>query len=194
MIKYIWQRWGDVLRVISGTKRGYKLKGPKGKDTRPTEDRVKESLFNILGFINEESMVLDLFAGSGSIGIEFLSRGAKKAYFMDRSYLSIKTIKENLSYTDFEGSSQVIKIDSIKAIKLLGNENIKFNYIFVDPPYGKDLIMEVLENLWTRDILFEGGVIIIEHEKGLELGDRAYGFKRIDIRNYGDKSLSFYTN
>lgn len=181
------------MRVISGLKKGYKLKGPKGKDTRPTEDRIKESLFNILSYIDEESTVLDLFAGSGSIGIEFLSRGAKKAYFIDRSYLSIKTIKENLGHTGLEGKSKVIKNDAIGSIKLLANENIKFNYIFIDPPYGQNLIIEALENLWEQDILVEDGTIIIEHEKGLELEGKICGFKKIDSRNYGSKSLSFYT-
>ena len=180
------------MRVISGTKKGYKLKGPKGKDTRPTEDRVKESLFNILGYIHGESIVLYLFAGSGSIGIEFLSRGSKKAYFIDRSYLSVKTIKENLGHTGLVEKSRVIKNDAIKSIKLLGNENIKFNYIFVDPPYGKNLIIDVLENLWEQGILAEDGTIIIEHEKGLELEDNIFDFKKIDSRNYGSKSLSFY--
>ena len=194
MVKYTWQRWGDVLRVISGTKKGYKLKGPKGKDTRPTEDRVKESLFNILGYINEESVVLDLFAGSGSIGIEFLSRGAKEVYFIDKSYLSIKTIKENLAHTNLEGRAKVIKNDAIRSIKLLGNQQIKFNYIFVDPPYGQGLIIKVIENLWSQGILAKEGIIVIEHEKELELKDNIYSLKRVDIRNYGDKSLSFYTN
>ncbi len=91
------------MRVISGDKKGFKLKAPKGMDTRPTEDRIKESLFNILGPINENSIVLDLFSGSGSIGIEFLSRGgAKFVYFIDNSNLSISTIKENIAHTDFE--------------------------------------------------------------------------------------------
>lgn len=182
------------MRIISGTKKGYKLKGPKGKNTRPTEDRVKESLFNILGPIDEESIVLDLFAGSGSIGIEFLSRGAKKVYFIDKSYLSIKAIKENLAHIDLEESSKVIKNDAIRSIKLLGNEKIKFNYIFIDPPYGQDLIIEVLENVRSQDILSKGGIMIIEHEKTLGLEDEIYDFKKTDSRNYGDKSLSFYTN
>ena len=182
------------MRVISGFKKGYKLKCPKGKDTRPTEDRIKESLFNILGYIHGESIVLDLFAGSGSIGIEFLSRGAKKAYFVDRSYLSIKTIKDNLAHTGLEGKSRVIKNDAIRSIKILGNENIKFNYVFVDPPYGKNLIIDVLENLWDQTILVEDGTIIVEHEKGLELENNIFDFKKIDSRNYGSKFLSFYTH
>lgn len=181
------------MRVISGIKKGYKLKAPKGKDTRPTEDRIKESLFNILWNIDEESVVLDLFAGSGSIGIEFLSRGARKAYFIDKSYLSVKIIKENLKHTELEDRAEVIKNDSIKAIRLLGNKNIIFNYIFIDPPYREGLIMTALEEISNKKILKKQGLIIIEHEKELELEERVYDLKKVDCRNYGSKSVTFYT-
>ena len=180
------------MRVISGLKKGFKIKAPKGKDTRPTEDRIKESLFNILRNIDSESIILDLFAGSGSIGIEFLSRGAKKAYFIDKSYLSIKTIKENLIHTNLEEKAEVIKNDSIKSIGLLGKKKIKFDYIFIDPPYGESLIMEALEKIWNEEILKEEGIIIVEHEANLELNDSAYNFIKLDYRNYGSKSLTFY--
>ena len=153
------------MRVISGIKKGYKLKAPKGKDTRPTEDRIKESLFNILKGIDEESVVLDLFAGSGSIGIEFLSRGAKMVYFIDKSYLSIKIIKENLEHTGLEWKTKVIKGESIKSVGLLGGQSIKFDYIFIDPPYGNNLTINAIESIWNEDILDEGGIIIVEHEK-----------------------------
>jgi 16S rRNA (guanine(966)-N(2))-methyltransferase RsmD len=181
------------LRVISGLKKGYRLKAPKGRDTRPTEDRIKESLFNILRNIDEKSIVLDLFAGSGSIGIEFLSRGAKKVYFIDKSYLSIKVIKENLQHTNLEDKAKVIKNDSIRSIESLGKENIKFNYIFIDPPYEQNLIIISLEKIWNERILDKGGIIIIEHEKELILQDEIHEFKKIDYRNYGSKSLTFYT-
>ena len=181
------------MRVISGLKKGYKLKAPKGKDTRPTEDRIKESLFNILRDIDEESIVLDLFAGSGSIGIEFLSRGAKKAYFIDKSYLSIKTIKDNLEHTGLKEKAEIIKNDSIKSIRLFGSQEIMFDYIFIDPPYGEGLIMEVLEKISSEEILKRDGIIIVEHEKELVLGDRIYDFKRLDYRNYGSKSLTIYS-
>ena len=182
------------MRVISGSKKGYKLKGPKGKDIRPTEDRIKESLFNILGYINEGSTALDLFAGSGSIGIEFLSRGASKVYFIDKSYWSIRAIKENLIRTKLEEKAVVIKNDAIKGIRMLDTKNIKFDYIFADPPYGENLIIRILENIWNQDILKMNGTIILEHEKSLVLGNEVHGFRRMDFRNYGGKSLSFYTN
>lgn len=180
------------MRIISGLKKGYKLKAPKGRNTRPTEDRIKESLFNILRNIDEESIVLDLFAGSGSIGIEFLSRGANKAYFIDKSYLSIKTIEENLQHTNLMEKAEIIKSDSIKSIELLENQNIKFDYIFIDPPYGQDLIVKVLEKIWNKNILNLDGIIIVEHEKGLVLEEKIFGLIKADHRNYGGKSLTFY--
>ncbi|NMB07782.1 MAG: 16S rRNA (guanine(966)-N(2))-methyltransferase RsmD [Tissierellia bacterium] len=181
------------MRVISGDKKGFKLKAPKGKDTRPTEDRVKESLFNILGDIDNNSMVLDLFAGSGSIGIEFLSRGAKMAYFIDNSSLSIKTIKENLIHTNFLKKSKIIKGDSIKSIKFLGREDIKFDYIYIDPPYGGNLIEKSMKSILKANILNNNAILILEHKKALDLPNILYGLEKTDIRNYGNKVLTFYT-
>ncbi len=181
------------MRVISGEKKGFRLKAPKGRDTRPTEDRIKESMFNILKAIDKNSIVLDLFAGSGSIGIEFLSRGTKKAYFVDKSNISIMAIKDNLNHTDLMDKSEIIKTDSIKAIKFFGRKNIKFNYIFIDPPYEKGLIIKAIENISDENILLENGIIIAEHEKELDLPNKINKLKKIDRRNYGSKSLTFYT-
>ena len=181
------------MRIISGDKKGFKLKAPKGMDTRPTEDRVKESLFNILGTINGDSIVLDLFSGSGSIGIEFLSRGAKFAYFIDNSHLSISTIKENISHTKFEEKSKIIKGDSIKIIKFLDRENIKFDYVYIDPPYGKNLIEKALESISKIDILNNNSLLILEHDKKKSFPETMYKFKKVDMRNYGHKVLTFYT-
>lgn len=182
----------DSLRVISGSKKGHKLKAPKGKNTRPTEGRIKEALFNILGYIPEDSIVLDLFAGSGAIGIEFLSRGAKCAYFIDRSYLSIKIINDNLEHTNLSNKSKVIKNDAFRGVKSIGERKIKFNYIFIDPPYGEDLILKSVEALDREDILEENGIIIIEHEENLKLNDNISNFRKKDSRKYGSKALSFY--
>lgn len=181
------------MRVIAGEKRGFKLKAPKGRDTRPTEDRVKESLFNILGHIGENSLVLDLFAGSGSIGIEFLSRGAEKAYFIDSSAICIQTIRENLNHTGFLEKSQLIRGDSRKTIRFLARQGLKFDYIYIDPPYDEDLIMKSMEEIIARDILNDDGILILEHEKDLLLPGTAFGVKKTDERNYGSKVITFYT-
>ena len=181
------------MRVISGLRKGHKLKTPKGTDVRPTEDRVKESLFNILNNIDENAIILDGFAGSGSIGIEFLSRGAKLSYFVDRSAESIKSIEENLTHTKLKDNSIVIKKDLLITIKDFKNDNIKFDYIYLDPPFNQlNLIEKVLKEISINDILKINGEIIIEHEKELELEENLYNFKRTDYRKYGNKSVTFY--
>lgn len=181
------------MRVISGLKKGHKLKAPKGTDVRPTEDRIKESLFNILRNIDENSMVLDAFAGSGSIGIEFLSRGAKLCYFVDNSTDSIGLIKENLTHTKFLEQSIILKSNIIMEIKNLGGKDIHFDYIYLDPPFRQpDLIKKLLDLINVNNILENDGMIIIEHEKELELEDELYNLEKTDFRKYGSKSLSFY--
>lgn len=180
------------MRVISGISKGHKLKSPKGQKTRPTEDKIKESLFNILVPLKKDALVLDLFAGSGSIGIEFLSRGAHKAYFIDSSYDSIKVIKENLEHTKLLNSSVVYKKDSISAISFLKNKKFKFDYIYIDPPFeNHDLLFNALTHINVHNILYEDGIIIIEHEKSLELDNNIEGFEKLDFRNYGNKAITF---
>lgn len=182
------------MRVISGLRKGHKLKAPKGMNIRPTEDRIKESLFNILGNIDEGSIVLDGFGGTGSIGIEFLSRGAKFCYFIDNSLESIDVIKENLKHTKFLEQSKVLKNDVFLGIKSLGMKSIAFDYIYFDPPFRQEgLIRKLLEEISIDKVLQEHGMIIIEHEKELELEDKIFDFTKIDYRKYGSKSLSFYT-
>ena len=180
------------MRVITGSARGHVLKAPKGENTRPTSDKVKESLFNIIGYIDEDSVVLDLFSGSGAIGIEFLSRGAKFCYFIDTDSSSIKIIKENLEKTKLSEKSLVYKNDVERAIKTLGNRRIEFDYIFLDPPYNKECVTNTLENINTEKLLKKTGEIMVEHETRLELPDSCYGFIKTDYRKYGDTSVSFY--
>jgi 16S rRNA (guanine966-N2)-methyltransferase len=181
------------LRVISGLRKGHKLKVPKGMSVRPTEDRTKESLFNILGHIDEDSVVLDAFGGSGSIGIEFLSRGAKTCYFVDNSIESINIINENLEHTKFLSQSIVIKSDILSTVKKFGVKRLVFNYIYLDPPFRQNgLIEKLLEVINRESILANDGIIIIEHEKELDLEDNFSGFLKSDFRRYGSKSLSFY--
>ena len=181
------------MRVISGIRKGHKLKSPKGQSTRPTEDRIKESLFNILGVLHKDSLALDLFSGSGSIGIEFLSRGANIVYFIDSSYDSISIIKENLSHTRLLENALVYKKDSIGAINFLKEKDLKFDYIYIDPPFeNHDLLFNTLKGLNNNPILKDNGLIIIEHEKKLKLDSFTAGFEMIDNRNYGSKSLTFF--
>lgn len=180
------------MRVITGTAKGHKLKVPKGLSVRPTTDRIKESLFNILGNNLKDCVVLDLFAGSGSVGIEFLSRGAKECYFIDNSVISIKIIKENLNKTNLIDKSYVYKNTAEKAIKILGSRGVKFDYIFMDPPYEKGLVIPTLEVIAAENLLEEEGIIIVEHESSLDLSNEIISFVKVRENNYGSTKITFY--
>ncbi len=180
------------MRVITGKAKGHKLSTPSGLKTRPTSDRVKEAIFNIIHDIVEDDVVLDLYAGSGSIGIEFLSRGAQKCVFIDRSINSIKVIKQNLIKTNLINNSTVMKMDAFNAIKKLGKKNYKFSYIFMDPPYKKNLVISTLNTIYESKALKDNGLIIIEHESDSNICDNNSKYEKIDMRKYGNTCVSFY--
>ncbi len=179
------------MRIISGTARGTKLYTLEGLNTRPTLDRVKEPLFSIIQNKIYGSIVLDLFAGSGALGLESLSRGAEKAYLCDKSYEAIKIIKSNVMKTHFEDKSIIINLDFKKTIEKLNN--IKFDIVFIDPPYKLDIAVEATKLILENNILNDGGIIIIEtDEKERELEE----LKNIDVivndlRTYGRVNLLF---
>ena len=145
------------MRVVSGTHRGKKLKDIKGLEIRPTSDMVKESIFNIVQFDMEGRSVLDLFAGTGQLGIESLSRGAKNAVFVDASPQAVKIIKDNLEICGFDNA----RVANADAISYLKNRE-KFDIIFLDPPYDTMLIDSALVKIIEFDILKENGIIICE--------------------------------
>lgn len=150
------------MRVISGSARGLKLKAPEGMNTRPTTDRIKESLFNIIASELYDISFLDLFSGSGGIGIEALSRGAESAVFVDSSRESIDIIKDNIKRAKFDERSTVLKSDALSALNQLGNKGSKFDIIFMDPPYSKGFVEPVLEAVVRYELLKAKGFIIVE--------------------------------
>ena len=150
------------MRVISGVAARRKLTAPKGLEVRPTTDRIKETLFNILAPRIYGSVFLDLYSGSGAIGIEALSRGAEKAVFVDSSKVSTECIKSNLDNTHLSEKALVLRMDSNSAISRLCSEKEQFDIIFIDPPYNKGLEMETLMCLDRYHILAPDGCIIIE--------------------------------
>lgn len=147
------------MRVITGTARGRKLKELPGYDTRPTTDKVKESIFNIVQFDVEGRRVLDLFAGTGQLGIEALSRGAEKCVFVDSSRDAVKVIRENVAHTGFEEQSRVQQGDGVA---FLTSCREKFALCFLDPPYQSDLLEKALEKIAEIDIMAENGIIVCE--------------------------------
>lgn len=181
------------MRVISGDRKGHRLTAPKGKDVRPTEDKVKESFFNIISPILQDSIVLDLFAGTGSIGIEFLSRGAAITYFVDKNFDSIKSLKINLEHTRYQERGKIIVSDARHALKRFNNEGLKFDYIYIDPPFAEhDLFHDILELLGELDLMSKNAIIVVEHDKKLQLLESYGNIFSFDNRSYGNKIMTYY--
>ena len=175
------------MRVITGSARGRRLKTPENYDIRPTTDNVKESIFNILQFDIEGRRVLDLFAGTGQLGIEALSRGAASAVFIDRDRAAVQIVKDNLRICELEGT--VLCTDAISFLKNCG----RFDLIFIDPPYDSGLYDEVLQTINSFDILSEGGIMIVEARRETPLPDLAPPYKKLREYRYGKVKICSYT-
>ena len=173
------------MRVISGIYKGRQLKGYTLKGTRPTMDRVKESLFDILGNRVVERVCLDLFAGSGNLGIEALSRGSKFGYFVDREYMAYKTIKDNLTLLNIL-NAEVLNMDYLKALEKLNT--IKFDIIFLDPPYKSDYLEKAVRKISELKLLSDKGIVVLESDDINKLYYNDY-FKEVVTRKYGDKYI-----
>lgn len=150
------------MRVIAGKAKRLQLKTVKGMDTRPTTDRIKETLFNILQNDIEDCSFLDLFSGSGAIGIEALSRGSESAVFVENSKEAVACIKENLMFTKLADSGIVMESSVLTAISILESQNKKFDIVFMDPPYNNNIEKEVLNRIKSSDIIHEDTIIIVE--------------------------------
>ena len=177
------------MRVITGTARGVQLKTPEGMQTRPTSDRVKEALFSIIHFDIPGAKVLDLFGGTGQLGIEALSRGAKSAVFVDAREDACKIIRENLKRTRLEGQGKVIRGDYLEYLRRCRE---KFDIILLDPPYAEVFLENALNCIAEIDILETGGIIIAERPLGKELSYEFEGFTRSKDYKYGNTLLTLY--
>ena len=177
------------MRVISGKAKGVVLKTPQGLNTRPTTDRVKEELFSIIQFDLPATRVLDLFAGTGQLGIEALSRGASFAVFVDERDDACKLIKENLTRTKLLSSSQVIRSDYLNYLKRC---NEKFDIIILDPPYAEVFLENSLKMITEIDILQTGGIIVTERPLGKDLSLEFPGYIRSKDYKYGQTILTLY--
>ncbi|MBP1924860.1 16S rRNA (guanine(966)-N(2))-methyltransferase RsmD [Sedimentibacter acidaminivorans] len=157
------------MRIISGISKGKRLYAPEGMSVRPTSDKIKESVFNIIGYIEEDSIVLDLFAGTGSVGIEFLARGAKECYFVDASYKSLNYVKKNVEICNFKDKAKIMQNDYEKAIESFCILNQKFDYIFADPPYDLLCCNNIAQKILQNKLLKKNGLLIIESDKSEEI-------------------------
>lgn len=177
------------MRVITGTARGRRLNELKGMETRPTTDKVKESIFNCIQFDVEDARVLDLFAGTGQLGIEALSRGAQSAVFVDKRTDAAKLVRDNLALCQLSDRAQVICGDSIGYLSSL---RTRFDIIFLDPPYADDLLERAIAHIARFDILSPHGIIVAESpmDKALPALEAPYGIYR-EYR-YGKIKVTIY--
>lgn len=180
------------MRVISGEAKGVKLKTPKGVGTRPTSDKVKESVFNIITSYIENSKVLDLFSGTGNLGIEAVSRGASYAYLIEKNRKRYNIIKENIDKTKLNDKIEIIIKDANFALKRFAESNNKFDIIFMDPPYLKNYIIPCLEIIVEGDLLHDDGIIIVEHDIKDKIPDQINNLVRFREKKYGSTMISFY--
>ena len=177
------------MRVISGKARGVVLKTPRGSATRPTADRVKEAVFSILQFEIPGSSILDLFGGTGQLGIEALSRGAKQAVFVDARDDACQLIRENLKRTGMESSTKIIRSDYLAYLKCCRES---FDIIFLDPPYSEVFLENALKMITEIDILQSGGIIVTERPFGKELLLVFEGYTRSKDYKYGNTVITLY--
>ena len=167
------------MRVITGTARGRKLREPVGKAIRPTSDMVKEAIFNIIQFDIEGRRVLDLFAGTGQMGIETLSRGAASCTFIDESQEAIQLVRYNLEHCGFDA---VVRQEDAMRFVARGE---KFDLIFLDPPFNSALCDKILQKIYEFDILSDGGIIVCEHSRDIVIPDAEAPYKKGKEYRYG---------
>ena len=177
------------MRVIAGKTRGIMLKTPEGMATRPTGDRVKEAMFSIIQFDIPSARVLDLFGGTGQLGIEALSRDAKSAVFVDERDDACRLIKENLKRTNFEKVARVVRSDYLAFLQACKE---KFDIIFLDPPYAEVFLENSLKMITEIDILQSGGIIVTERPVGKDLLFDFPGYSRSKDYKYGNTLLTLY--
>ncbi len=177
------------MRIISGEKKGERLLSLRKRKIRPTSDKVKGAIFNIL-FSVEGKKVLDLFAGSGALGLEALSRGAAHVVFVDDSSSSLDLIRKNLDKLGFRDNGRLVKRNVIGFLK--GEIQEAFDLILADPPYGKGLCQKVLQILSQNDILNPSGILVLEHHKK-EILENGENLILLRARKYGDTAVSFFT-
>lgn len=186
------------MRLTGGTDRGRRLVAPRGQRTRPTGAKVREAMFNILG-PPPDGAVLDLFAGTGALGLEALSRGAARAVFVERDPNALSALRRNIRELGVEDRAQVIAADVATALRRLAGDGqqgqTRFSWVFLDPPYRQE-VEAVLAELGTDELLAAGAVVVVEHDRrhrppGSVSGSVA-GLFLADRRSYGDTELSFY--
>ena len=179
------------MRIIGGKLRGKTLVSPRDRSVRPTADRIREALFSIIAAEVPQSVVLDLFAGTGALGIEALSRGAASAWFVDRSRVALSVLEKNLSACRLAENSRRICWDIARNLTFLKNAATPFTLVFMDPPYACGLVLPTLERLHLSRTLAPGALVVVEHSRTEPLDAPGDGYRLEDQRRYGKTLVSF---
>lgn len=180
------------MRIIAGTRRGIPLKSLPGSTTRPTSDKVKESIFNIIGPYFEGGVVVELFGGSGSISLEALSRGMDRAYTFEKNAKACEVIRQNAEKCHLTDQLHILRVDARQAHTRLQQKGIMIDLLYVDPPFAQIHFYELVNEFVENDLLHEQAVIICEHEKQVELPDTFGDYQRTKKTIYGNTALSIY--
>lgn len=179
------------MRIITGIYKSRRLFSPKGESIRPTSDMVKESIFNMIAHNIVDSVIIDLFCGSGNLGLEALSRGASRAYFIDKSRSSIELAKKNIQHCQAENNSVILNADYATGLKLIRE---KVDIIFLDPPYESGLLLHAFEAIQKSKVVKPHGILVLEHKKSLDLPEEINNFRRIKIKRYGSIYIEVFEN
>ncbi|CAG9619830.1 16S rRNA (guanine(966)-N(2))-methyltransferase RsmD [Sutcliffiella rhizosphaerae] len=182
------------MRVVSGKWKGRQLKAVPGMNTRPTTDKVKEAVFNIIGPYFDGGLALDLFGGSGSLGIEAISRGMDKAIFVDKDGKAIQTIKQNVENFNIAEQVEIYRNDALRALNAIKKREIQFDLILLDPPYKKHQLEELIHKISEYNLLNQSGIIMAEHSNEVILPDDIGDFIRTRVETYGITVISVYQN
>ncbi len=180
------------MRIITGDFKGRKIEMPVGYDIRPTTEKVKEALFSIIGQDIYDAVVVDLFSGTGNLGLEALSRGAEKCIFCDNNRESIALIKRNIANCRAEEWSEIIPGDYEKCLSRMADRGEQADIFLLDPPYKKGLYENCFEMIDSLDLLKEGGTIVAEHKREDVFPEELSGFIKVKDRNYGTITLSIF--
>lgn len=181
------------MRVIAGKYRSRRLKGPGTMRLRPTSDRLRETLFNVLGPSIADSYFVDLFAGTGAVGIEAISRGARDVFFVESSAKAARLIRDNVASLEIRSGAEVIEADAVRGLERLATRRLIADFIFLDPPYEKaDDYSTVLEFLDASHLIAPRGIVIVEHFSKMELPERLIRLECTREIEQGDTLLSFY--
>jgi 16S rRNA (guanine966-N2)-methyltransferase len=195
MLKYYrnWRNWRNKhMRIIAGSARGRKLLSPVGMGTRPTLDRIKEAIFNIIQNRTRGAVAVDMFSGTGSLGLEAVSRGASKCYLIDMGDTTFKMLQQNVDNLKFNDKCICLKGDTYKYMQQFAKDKIVFDLIFIDPPYAKDMIPPAIDIIGVNNLLKKDGLIVCKIDSSEEIFQGDSIIHLTGLRKYGNTTVLFY--